>query len=187
MTKPLNIAGDRYGKLLVISKADTIYRGKNKIPKTVWNCLCDCGKKAIIITEKLRSGHTTSCGCNHLKNKYVDKCMSSKLMIYYKYKQGATRRKLFFNISFDDFINKTKEDCFYCGCSPMQVARTPHGLIFHIYNGLDRIDNDLGYSLNNVVACCGNCNYARRTQTQEEFLHMVKKIYERHFSKQEAV
>ena len=30
-----------------------------------WLCLCSCGKVAIVLAEKLRSGHTRSCGCLH--------------------------------------------------------------------------------------------------------------------------
>ena len=29
----------------------------------MWLCLCDCGNQTIVETQKLRSGHTKSCGC----------------------------------------------------------------------------------------------------------------------------
>lgn len=41
--------------------------------------------------------------------------------------------------------------------------------------GLDRIDNDKGYSLDNVLPCCGDCNYLRQDLlTPEETLQVVQ-------------
>lgn len=69
-TKKLELTGQRFGKLTALRPAENI--GK----KTAWLCRCDCGKEIAVITGRLRSGHTTSCGC--LKSKdglaltYVD-------------------------------------------------------------------------------------------------------------------
>ena len=49
--------GNRYGKLLVISRAES----KNN--EAYWNCQCDCGNTCIVSGAKLRSGNTSSCGC----------------------------------------------------------------------------------------------------------------------------
>ena len=54
-----NIAGMRYGRLTAIcfhSRVNGITR---------WECICDCGAKAIVLIGHLRTGHTTSCGCAH--------------------------------------------------------------------------------------------------------------------------
>jgi hypothetical protein len=57
MTKKINIAGQRFGKLVVIKPA------KNRGDFTRWECQCDCGTKIVTYTNGLRSGHTKSCGC----------------------------------------------------------------------------------------------------------------------------
>jgi|SRR5450631_309226 len=49
--------GQRYGKLLVISKS------VNDSNKTYWNCQCDCGNTTVVYAGKLSSGLTKSCGC----------------------------------------------------------------------------------------------------------------------------
>src|SRR5450631_1787951 len=49
--------GQRYGKLLVISKS------VNDSNKTYWNCQCDCGNTTVVYAGKLTSGATQSCGC----------------------------------------------------------------------------------------------------------------------------
>ena len=39
----------------------------------MWECLCDCGNKTIVDTRNLKSGHTTSCGCQRRTSKnFVD-------------------------------------------------------------------------------------------------------------------
>lgn len=49
---------NRYGRLIVISKAGTAKGGAAQ-----WLCKCDCGKEVIVRGDQLRSGNTQSCGC----------------------------------------------------------------------------------------------------------------------------
>lgn len=58
MSKSLNLLNKRYGKLLVIE-----YHGNSK-GERFWKCRCDFGNITIVRQGHLRSGHTTSCGCN---------------------------------------------------------------------------------------------------------------------------
>ena len=53
----LDLTGQRYGKLTVLGPAE------NTGGKTAWKCRCDCGQETVVLTKRLRSGHTTSCGC----------------------------------------------------------------------------------------------------------------------------
>lgn len=55
--KKLELTGQRYGRLVVLRQAENI--GK----RTAWLCRCDCGIEVVVRTDRLRSGHTTSCGC----------------------------------------------------------------------------------------------------------------------------
>lgn len=53
-------AGQRYGKLVVISRA------ANKSPTDTnarWNCKCDCGNETVAYGGDLGRGRHTSCGC----------------------------------------------------------------------------------------------------------------------------
>ena len=56
-TKKLDLTGQRYGYLTVLGPAENIGT------RTAWRCQCDCGKEAVVRTNRLRSGHTSSCGC----------------------------------------------------------------------------------------------------------------------------
>ncbi len=54
----IDITGQKFGKLTVIRK-EKIQPDRH----TAWLCQCDCGKKAIVSMNNLRSGVTKSCGC----------------------------------------------------------------------------------------------------------------------------
>jgi len=56
--KFINLIGEQYGKLTVLSQLP------NKGKHTIWSCKCSCGNVAAVASTHLRSGHTQSCGCH---------------------------------------------------------------------------------------------------------------------------
>lgn len=58
MAKAINLAGEKFGRLTVISRC-----GGDKEGRALWNCVCDCGRECVVLGKSLRSGHTQSCGC----------------------------------------------------------------------------------------------------------------------------
>lgn len=60
MSKIIDMAGKKYGRLTVISRCP-----ENKGTQAQWVCLCDCGNTKIVLGNSLRSGRTQSCGCLH--------------------------------------------------------------------------------------------------------------------------
>lgn len=56
-----SLIGKRFGKLVVLSYAGDEYIGKDNNSR--WVCLCDCGNTSIVGGNKLKTGHTKSCGC----------------------------------------------------------------------------------------------------------------------------
>lgn len=53
--------------------------------------------------------------------------------------------------------------CIYCG-SPTN-------------GGIDRLDNNLGYSISNSAPCCELCNHMKWKLTQRDFFSQISKIY----------
>ena len=39
------------------------------------------------------------------------------------------------------------------------------------------MDNEKGYTFDNVVPCCSICNYAKKSMSKEQFLQWIKRIY----------
>lgn len=56
-----DLAGQRFGKLVVVARGDARYNGKQG---AYWKCQCDCGESSVVKGGDLRRGFTTSCGCN---------------------------------------------------------------------------------------------------------------------------
>ena len=52
-----DITGQKFGLLTVLCR-----NGKHR-GSAAWECQCECGNKSTVITNKLKSGHTRSCGC----------------------------------------------------------------------------------------------------------------------------
>lgn len=62
----LDLTGRVFGRLKVIS-----YSHVSPNFKTIWKCLCDCGKEKTILGYNLIRGATNSCGCSLLDRKTI--------------------------------------------------------------------------------------------------------------------
>ena len=58
MSRALDLTGNKYGRLVVVSPGETCANGAAQ-----WVCRCDCGKEKTFRANNLRSGRSTSCGC----------------------------------------------------------------------------------------------------------------------------
>lgn len=52
-----NLEGLKFGRITVISPSHVHNR------TLMWNCICECGKKSVVISSSLSNGSTKSCGC----------------------------------------------------------------------------------------------------------------------------
>jgi len=99
--------------------------------------------------------------------------------LFAKYKHGAKKRNYAFTITKAEFKALTQRLCYYCGCPPCLIAKKAAGSVGDfVYNGADRADNTRGYELNNVVPCCKNCQFAKRTLTVQEFINWATRLVE---------
>ena len=58
MATLIDLAGQRFGRWLVLKRADKRIRGQ-----TLWLCECDCGSTKIVNGSTLKNGVSKSCGC----------------------------------------------------------------------------------------------------------------------------
>lgn len=65
--KFISLVGNKFGKLTVIERTENQYT-KSGVPVVAYRCRCDCGNEVIVRAGNLRSGHTSSCGCNSSRN-----------------------------------------------------------------------------------------------------------------------
>ena len=59
----IDLTGQRFGRLSVIASAGVVLTGKTNKKFSLWLCRCECGNETKVRGIKLRSGHTSSCGC----------------------------------------------------------------------------------------------------------------------------
>lgn len=94
---------------------------------------------------------------------------------YNDYKKRAGRNGLVFEITKPEFAQFTSQPCYYCG---EYTRKDPHS--GESFVGLDRINNEEGYTIDNVEPCCKTCNYMRRILPREEFIRKCNVISGRH-------
>ena len=141
-----------------------------------WKCRCVCGNERTYSTTQLKKA--TTCGCARKKRmSKIRRHPSEKANVYLRnavysrYITSASKRNLEFSLSREQVSILTSQECFYCGRSPMNTIKS-NGYAYK-YNGIDRIDNNNGYTFDNVVPCCRICNSTKGTLTLPEFINHI--------------
>jgi hypothetical protein len=140
---------------------------------------CDCGKEKIILGSLVVSGNTKSCGCLSIevkKSKLLPNNMGVIRQIILGYKRHAKDRGFCFNLSESQVIKLISEKCYYCGLPPSNKKTTKnHTGLF--YSGIDRVDSDKDYDIDNCVSCCEQCNKAKRDISIEQFKDWIERLH----------
>lgn len=121
---------------------------------------CSCGTEGYRRYETIAYGKSSSCGCKHseiiTKKQIKPDNYSAKLKLYNSYKKSAKHRNLEFDLTFDELLQISQLDCFYCNKIPSNLINLKHSK--YRYSGIDRVDNARGYTKDNCVPCCIECN-----------------------------
>ncbi len=88
---------------------------------------------------------------------------------YSVYKSKCKMKSIEFDLTLEVFDQITKLKCYYCD------SLENNGI-----NGIDRIDNNLGYTQNNITPCCQICNYMKNNLSKDLFFEQIIKIYNKH-------
>ena len=148
MGKLIDITGNNYGYLTVICRSDNIKR------RTMWECQCMCGNTTIVEGNKLKTGHTKSCGC------FRDN---------FSITHGMTNTPTY--SSWENMIQRTTNprSSYYKDYGGRGVTVCKRWLKFENFykdmgerpknKTLDRIDNNKGYSKK-------NCKWSTKSEQQ---------------------
>lgn len=89
----------------------------------------------------------------------LEKLQTLAKEVFHSYRQRCRKRGTEFALSEKEFLPLLGMDCHYCGSPPKNFMRKKRcGDLKFYYQGIDRIDNNKGYLLDNVVPCCYRCN-----------------------------
>jgi hypothetical protein len=154
--------------------------------KQAWECQCICGKKVYRNSSHLKTTTHPSCGCQRLIKHKLPNNLSLKRKVLLSYKEAANRRSIEFLLTEEQFLSYIFEACYWCGMSPSNRTTTtvrPGRRVYKlVYNGIDRIDNSKGYTMDNCVTCCKICNKSKSDLTVEEWKSWLSRAYHYKFN-----
>lgn len=171
MNKPKNLKDMVFTRLTVLELSQRY----NGFP--TWLCRCECGNLTKVNSYKLLNGHTKSCGCLQRESRMKPKSIAGLNAVIRGYKKNAEKRQLSWKLTDSDVLAITQLPCFYCGKLPANEIKSnisENGK--YIYNGIDRLDNLLGYTINNVVPCCYKCNVLKKDFSVESMKKVLRKL-----------
>jgi hypothetical protein len=90
---------------------------------------------------------------------------------YAKTKYSATQRTKEFELTPNMFKLIKSMSCYICGKQSSSFHK----------NGIDRVNNNVGYLYANCFSCCANCNYMKKNLSLGDFLCKLYAIYVEQF------
>lgn len=156
-----NLVGMRFGRWVVIGKSTKRRPTGHGIH---WDCLCDCGTHGQIEGSSLRGGNSKSCGCGKLSR---PPDASVWHFLHNQYRYAARNRALAWHLSDSEFTNLISGTCYYCGLPPSNKLNGYKKTL--LYSGIDRVNNTIGYTMQNCVSCCAMCNFSKRHRCVADF------------------
>lgn len=182
MSEPLmNESGKVYGKLTVLNKWRSV-QSKSGLYNIEWFCECSCGNKKWLKGSNLRANRVHSCGCLRRENpNWGQKPIEKDSKYFFKnwfniWERKSTLAGKIFTLTLEELdliYEKQKGLCFYTG-EELILANSARNCMKETNISIDRIDNDKGYELDNIVLCSKMVNISRNTYTQQEFITMCR-------------
>lgn len=109
-------------------------------------------------------------------NQNINHTNNAKYYVLNQYMKRAKERELSFELTSEEFFTLSQQPCHYCGKILTSNKKMKYNNF--MYNGIDRIDNTIGYTQYNCVSACKHCNLAKRDTTYTSFISVIKNIYE---------
>lgn len=170
--EPSILPGTRHGMLTVIAIE---YRNKRRFAV----CRCDCGSTSYR-TSTNNFKKVFSCGCVS-EAKKVNSAYRHRLnALLTTYRHNATKRNRPFELTIQEFEYFVTGACYYCGAAPNTAQRTKRDRRLNqlgtLFNGIDREQQEAGYTLLNCRSCCQTCNYAKGTMSANEYFALCDRV-----------
>jgi hypothetical protein len=178
------LVGRKFGRLLVVEK---IKACKETNYRTKYLCQCDCGNKILTESYKLKSSHTTSCGCYRSEMVAERNKKTNVYNLYGEYGIGYTsntNEQFFFDLEDYDLIKdycwRKDVDGYICATVNKQKIYF-HRLILNLnkYNKIfvdHRFHNTFDNRKNNLRKCTNTQN-VRNSKIQKNNTSGVTGVY----------
>jgi len=172
--KWIDLSGKSFGDLTVLELVRGTGDRHSSSIRWFWKCQCKCGNICYKSEADLIKTKQTQCGA--CARKYVGSLIKLPDQLsewhreYRVLKRNARMRNYTCELTFENFMDLCKQPCYYCGSDPIQ---RPSGLI---KNGVDRFDNTQGYTVENSVSCCPECNTIKLDYSYDFLMSHIEKM-----------
>jgi hypothetical protein len=157
---------------------DKLYNNNGYTEENTVSCCETCNFMKGVVSEEIyldKIRHIL--GHMHLSNEFYDfshlfenHCSGN----YNSYKKRALEKlKVDFDLTEDEFEKLKRLNCFMC-----DKESNMNNL-----NGVDRVDNKKGYTLNNCLPCCYDCN---KIKNDNDICDVIRKMYKTIFPNKSA-
>lgn len=163
-------AGDQVHDWTIVETADVPKRGRH------YECMCKCGTLCIVSLSDLSRGASKRCS----KCGFIESSMKRFIpygYVFKTYRNNAKKRDKEFTLTLDEAVELFTSDCHYCKAGPSNSYSG--GGSTWMYNGIDRKNNNLGYTPDNVVPCCRICNIGKAGLSYEQYMDWIMGVAER--------
>ncbi len=163
MARPADHTGRIVGMLTYL------YNTGDKAPSKhyIWVAQCECGELTRVATCNIAQNR--SCGCRVMGNeRYIG--VSVYQYTYRAIKQRHHQRFTGEVVGYEQYAELAASNCLYCDSPPSNMFQG------RSYQGLDRVDNNRGYTSDNVVPCCDMCNSFKSAYSVEQFIDHARRI-----------
>ena len=134
---------------------------------------CQCGNLSKAYASSLINKESTMCSsCGWSNQTYLEAADVEKVFNYLE--STAISRNMTFTLTIEQIKTMYFANCFYCNDKPGNRLKNKS------FQGLDRVNNAIGYEIENVVPCCKICNRAKSSMSLEQWklwLARVSKQY----------
>ena len=179
--------GIKFSKLVIMADLNQ----SDNLQRRLVLCVCDCGTSCIKPYCNLLNKTDKCCGCSLISSLKRQSGTVAWNKLYKSYRDGAARRNLEFQLTYQEFKDICQQNCYYCNALPrkynpyintktneirIKTVKPEHIHLSEIFsNGIDR-KNNVGYIRENCIPCCKKCNFAKGSLTFEEFIQLIKNI-----------
>lgn len=106
----------------------------------------------------------------------------------FDYQRSSIKRGHKWELTKEEFASLITQECAYCGAKPKRLEFTVHASTLkdakakrrvkslEKINGIDRKDNEIGYTLSNCVPCCSTCNFLKNMMSAKKFIAHILRI-----------
>jgi hypothetical protein len=162
----LDFSGVKVGKLTGIEVS-----GKTKNGTLIWTCICErgreCKRTSSCLQLSIKGKWNTCCGiCSGTDGAFRK--------LFYIYKRNAKLQSREWSLTEEQFRTLTSSPCYYTGRLPANVYK--HWTTTYVYNGVDRVDNNKGYTIENCLPCCHDVNFAKGRMLHSDFIQLCKEV-----------